>query len=142
ILSGARPRLVDTQFLAEAGVATVPTQVAAAAALRGETRPSALWLTAPIYYGWLPDLPDMARVAAALGVPLWVDEAHGALHGFHPDLPPGAQAAGASAAVRRSHKGGGSLVQSSFLLLVVAGPDSGRVDAALALLKSTSPSLM
>ena len=140
ILSGARPRFVAPQFLAEAGVATVPTPVAVAAALRGEPRPSALWLTAPIYYGWLPDLPAMARVAAALGVPLWVDEAHGALHGFHPDLPPGALAAGAAAAVRSFHKGGGSLVQSSLLLLGEAGPDPDRVDAALAVLQSTSPS--
>lgn len=140
ILSGARPAFVVPQYLEEAGVATVPTAEAVAAALEQEPRASGLWLTAPTYYGWLPDLPEMVRVARAAGLPLWVDEAHGALFGFHEALPPGALAAGAAASVRSLHKGGGSLVQSSLLLLGDGGPDPARVDAALALLQSTSPS--
>ena len=140
ILSGARPVFVAPEYLEEAGVTTVPAAEVVAAALAREPGASALMLTAPTYYGWLPDLAGIGRAAAAAGVPLWVDEAHGALFGFHEALPPGALSSGAQAAVRSLHKGGGSLVQSSLLLLGEGGPDAARVDAALAVLQSTSPS--
>ncbi|BAS29008.1 arginine decarboxylase [Limnochorda pilosa] len=140
VLSGARPRFVAPEFLEEAGVSTVPTPAALREALEQEPGAVAVLLTAPTYYGWLPDVLEAAEVARRAGVPLWVDEAHGSLLGFHPRLPPGALASGADAAVRSLHKGGGSLVQASLLLTGPGGPEADRVDAALELLQSSSPS--
>lgn len=50
-------------------------------------RVAAVLLVSPTYFGVLSDVAAVARIAHAHGVPLIVDEAHGAHLGRHPSLP-------------------------------------------------------
>ena len=50
-----------------------------------------------------------------MGIPLLVDEAHGAHFGLHPGLPPSAMQQGADVAVQSTHKTLGALGQASML---------------------------
>ena len=63
-----------------------------------------LLLVSPSYYGVTADVAGCAAAAAARGVALCVDEAHGAHFGFHPALPPSALALGADCSVQSTHK--------------------------------------
>jgi arginine decarboxylase len=100
----------------------------------------AVFLTNPTYYGMGIDLAKMAATVHRFGVPLLVDEAHGAHYGFHPALPPSAMQCGADAAVQSTHKMGTSMTMSS--MLHVQGPriDRDRLQRILAMIQSSSPS--
>ena len=69
----------------------------------------------PTYDGVVSDTAGICAAAHAKGVPVLVDEAHGALLGFHPAFPPGAMAQGADLAVASLHKMLPSLTQTALL---------------------------
>ena len=71
----------------------------------------------PTYYGICSDLKSIVEVAHAHGMLVLVDEAHGTHLYFGKDLPVSAMAAGADMASVSMHKSGGSLTQSSLLLV-------------------------
>lgn len=74
----------------------------------------------PTYYGICSNIREIARLAHAAGMKLLADEAHGTHFYFGEDMPIAAMAAGADMAAVSMHKSGGSLTQSSVLLV---GPD-------------------
>jgi lysine decarboxylase len=101
-------------------------------------------LTRPSYYGLARDLDDPVRECHSRGVPLILDEAHGAhLHFLPPGGPAPGLAAGADLVVQSCHKTLGSLVGSAQLHV---GRNSlieaGRVQEALNFLQTTSPSFL
>ena len=69
----------------------------------------------PTYDGVVSDTAGICAAAHAKGVPVLVDEAHGAHLGFHPAFPPGAMAQGADLAVASLHKMLPSLTQTALL---------------------------
>ncbi len=160
VLSGALPRFVEHGVMAECGALGV-TPAALAAALDVEPKPSAVLLTRPSYYGVAVDLEPLVEVCHSRGVPLIVDEAHGAHLHFLPGgstrlgaseavlgaarqaVPTSAIAAGADLAVQSCHKTLGALVGSAQLHV---GPNSliepGRVQESLNFLQTTSPSFL
>lgn len=71
----------------------------------------------PTYYGICSDLKQIVSFAHERGMLVLADEAHGTHFYFHEDLPLSAMAAGADMAAVSMHKTGGSLTQSSFLLV-------------------------
>jgi arginine decarboxylase len=143
ILSGGRPRFIQQEVLAECGALGV-SEAAVDEALGVEPRPAAVLLTRPSYYGLARDISGVAALCHDRGVPLIIDEAHGA-H-FH-WLPSGslrsALSAGADIAIQSWHKTLGSLVGSAMLHI---GRDSlvapERVQDSLNCLQTTSPSLL
>ncbi|MDR3120861.1 MAG: hypothetical protein LBU58_05960, partial [Clostridiales bacterium] len=80
------------------------TPSAAEAALAEHPDAAALYLTRPGYYGSVCDLESIVRIAHSRGVPVLVDEAHGAHLSFSPRLPVGALEAGADFCVQSAHK--------------------------------------
>lgn len=78
----------------------------------------------------------------AHGVPLLVDEAHGAHLGLHPALPPSALQAGADLAVQSTHKQLSALTQAAVLHLRGGRVCRRRVARALQVLQSSSPSYL
>lgn len=97
----------------------------------------------------LPLLPHPTRVPAGLaavchsrGVPLLVDEAHGAHLGLHPGLPPSALQCGADVAVQSTHKQLSAMTQAAMLHLRGSRVQPQRVRRALQLLQSSSPSYL
>ncbi len=104
--------------------------------------PKAVLLTRPSYAGDVFDLtPYVERIHAA-GAVLLVDEAHGAHLGLHPALPPSALAMGADAAVQSTHKMLGALTPGAMLHLKGPRLHPSRVQKALSLLQTTSPSYL
>jgi len=77
----------------------------------------AVFVNNPTYYGICSDLPAIVELAHKHNMKVIVDEAHGTHFYFKSGLPISAMAAGADMAAVSMHKTGGSLTQSSFLLI-------------------------
>jgi arginine decarboxylase len=142
VLAGAVPVYLPSRPHPAVGVPLAADPGPVAALLRAHPGVAAVHLTSPSYQGYGSDLPAFARAAHARGVPLLVDEAHGAHFAFHPRLPAPGLAAGADLAVQSAHKTLGSLTQSSLLHCRAGRVDPGRLAGALALLQSSSPSAL
>ena len=74
-------------------------------------------ITSPTYEGVVSDVAAIARIAHQYGVPLIVDEAHGAHFGFHTAFPQSAVKLGADAVVQSMHKVLPSFTQTALLHL-------------------------
>lgn len=77
----------------------------------------AVFVNNPTYYGICSDLKQIVQLAHAAGMLVLADEAHGTHFYFNENTPMSAMAAGADMAAVSMHKNGGSLTQSSFLLI-------------------------
>lgn len=85
--------------------------------LRQNPKAVAAYVVSPSYFGAVPDIPGLAAVAHAAGIPLVVDEAWGSHFGFHPEIPVSALTQGADIVISSTHKLAGSLSQSAMLHL-------------------------
>jgi arginine decarboxylase len=140
ILSGAWPVWLEPEpGLDLAGVVTL-AEVERALALHPRAR--ALLLVSPTYQGLCGSLGPIAQLAQDRGLPLLVDEAHGAHFGFHPELPRSALSWGADLVVQSTHKTLGSLTQSSMLHVQGDRLNRDRLAQALAMVGSSSPSYL
>ena len=97
-------------------------------------------LTSPTYYGISSDIKKIASICHSHNASLLVDEAHGAHFIFSNGLPPCAIQSGADLAAQSTHKTLGSMTQSSMLHFNSKLIDISKVNAALKLVQSTSPS--
>jgi len=138
IWSGADPVWLDPVVVPEFGLTGWVEQHAVREALKEE--PAAVLLVHPTYEGLAGDLRSLVAAVHAAGVPVIVDEAHGAHLRFHPALPSDAMACGADVAVQSTHKTGGALTQASMLHRQGGRVDAGRLRSALSLVQTTSPS--
>jgi arginine/lysine/ornithine decarboxylase len=101
----------------------------------------AVFVNNPTYYGICSDLRSIVRLAHEHGMLVLVDEAHGTHFYFGENLPVSAMAAGADMAAVSMHKTGGSLTQSSFVLLG-KGVSEGHVRSVINLTQTTSGSYL
>lgn len=102
----------------------------------------ALLVINPTYFGVCTNLKAIVDLAHRAGIPVLVDEAHGALLHFHDKLPLSAMQAGADMAATSMHKLGGSLTQSSLLLMKKGFVDPGKVQTMFSMLTTTSTSYL
>ncbi|MEL7596766.1 MAG: aminotransferase class V-fold PLP-dependent enzyme, partial [Clostridiaceae bacterium] len=102
----------------------------------------AVFLINPTYYGATSDLKKIIKTAHKHGMAVLVDEAHGAHFRFHEELPMGAMELGADMSAASLHKTGGSLTQSSVLLLNEGFIDKNTVKTTLNLTQTTSASYL
>lgn len=77
----------------------------------------AVFINNPTYYGICSNLKAITDFAHEQGMMVLVDEAHGTHFYFDDNLPMSAMQAGADFASASMHKSGGSLTQSSLLLM-------------------------
>ncbi|HYW22031.1 MAG TPA: aminotransferase class I/II-fold pyridoxal phosphate-dependent enzyme [Nodularia sp. (in: cyanobacteria)] len=140
ILSGAIPIFVNPEYDPVLDIAHSITPEAVEAALEKHPDAKAVLLVYPIYYGVCGDLQAIAQITHQYHIPLLVDEAHGAHFAFHPDLPTSALAAGADLTIQSTHKVLGAMTQASMLHVQGDRIDIDRVNKALQLVQSTSPS--
>lgn len=103
---------------------------------------SAVFLTSPTYHGLCSNVTDISKLCHSVGVPLIVDEAHGAHLGLHHKLPPSALNQGADVSIQSTHKVLCSLTQSSMLHMSGNIVDRDRISRSLQTLQSTSPSYL
>ena len=98
-------------------------------------------VTSPTYEGAVSDIAAILHVTRTRGVPLLVDEAHGAHLGFSRYFPCGAVAAGADIVVQSLHKTLPSLTQTA--IAHVGGLiDPARFQAQLDIFETSSPSYL
>lgn len=140
VLSGARPVFMEPEIDTERGVAHGVCLATVRRCLAEHPDVKAVLVVNPTYFGVCADLKGIAEVVHERGIPLLVDEAHGAHLYFHPELPMSAMEAGADAAATSMHKLGGSLTQSSVLNVQGDRISSDRVQAVLSMLTTTSTS--
>jgi arginine/lysine/ornithine decarboxylase len=140
ILSGANPIYVYPPVLSKFGFTTVPTSDQLNRCLGQHPDAKAVLMVHPTYYGVTGNLASVAEIVHQAGMPLLVDEAHGAHLRFYDQLPPDALQCGADAVVQSTHKVGGALTQASMLHINSHRIDRLRLEGCLKMLQTTSPS--
>ena len=117
ILTGAVPVYVNPDVNHQLGIALGMSVSQVEQAIRENPDAKAIMVNNPTYYGICSDLQKITDLAHEHGMLVLVDEAHGTHFYFGDNFPLTAMAAGADCASVSMHKSGGSLTQSSFLLL-------------------------
>ena len=140
ILSGAIPIFVNPEYDRTWDIANSITPEATASALEQHPDAKAVMMVYPTYHGVCGDLRAIAQITHQYNIPLLVDEAHGAHFNFHPNLPEPALSAGADLTVQSIHKTLGAMTQASMLHVKGDRIDIQKLNRALQLVQSTSPS--
>ena len=97
-------------------------------------------MTSPTYDGVVSDIQKLAGIAHRFGIPLIVDEAHGAHFGFHGSFPASAVGLGADLVIQSWHKTLPSLTQTAMLHRCNDFADRERVSRFLGIYQTSSPS--
>lgn len=100
----------------------------------------AVVIVSPTYDGVVSDVTAIAEAVHAKGLPLIVDEAHGAHFGFHSAFPENANRRGADVVIHSVHKTLPSLTQTALLHMNGGRVDRDRVRKYLDMLQTSSPS--
>jgi arginine decarboxylase len=140
ILSGARPVFVMPEYDPLLDLSHSLTPDAIEQALTQHPDAKAVMVVYPTYHGVCGDIEAIARCVHQHNIPLLVDEAHGAHFAFHRDLPTPALAAGADLVVQSTHKLLSAMTQASMLHLQGSRVAATKLNKALQLLQSSSPS--
>lgn len=140
ILSGASPVYVAPKLDTELEIANQPTVDDYIKAMQRFPTAKAVFVINPTYFGAVNDLKRIVEEAHSRGMAVLVDEAHGAHYYFDKNGPISAMDAGADMSSVSFHKTGGSLTQSSVLLLNSKSISRESVQKSLNILNTTSPS--
>lgn len=141
VLCGAIPIYVNPEVDIKLGISLGMKREQVAKAIAENPDAVAVLVNNPTYYGICSDLKEIVKMAHAAGMYCLSDEAHGTHFYFGDNMPISAMAAGADMAAVSMHKSGGSLTQSSLLLV---GPNihDGYVRQIINLTQTTSASYL
>ncbi|GFE71484.1 aminotransferase class I/II-fold pyridoxal phosphate-dependent enzyme [Chroococcus sp. FPU101] len=142
ILSGAIPIFVEPEYNIERDLLYSVTPESVEKALQQHPDAKAVMVVYPTYHGICCDLEKIAKITHDYNIPLIVDEAHGAHFTFHPSLPPSALSLGADLSIQSTHKVLGAMTQASMLHLNSDRIELERINQALQLVQSSSPSYL
>lgn len=117
VLCGAEPVYVNPDVDNHIGIALGMETAQVEKAMNENPDAVAVFVNNPTYYGICSDLRSIVKLAHDRGMLVLADEAHGTHLYFHEALPVSGMEAGADMAAVSMHKSGGSLTQSSLLLL-------------------------
>ena len=141
VLCGAVPVYVNPQCNDRLGIPLGMTVEDVKRAIEENPDAKAVLVNNPTYYGICSDIKTIVKMAHDHGMYCLADEAHGTHFYFSDQLPVSAMEVGADMAAVSMHKSGGSLTQSSLLLL---GPNmsEGYVRQIINLTQTTSGSYL
>lgn len=117
VISGAIPVYINPGINKKLGIPLGMCVEDVKRAIKENPDSKAVLVNNPTYYGICSNLKEITKLAHEHGMYVLVDEAHGTHFYFGEDMPMCAVEAGADMAAVSMHKTGGSLTQSSFLLL-------------------------
>ena len=106
----------------------------------------AVLIVSPTYDGIVSDVGEIAKIVHRAGLPLIVDEAHGAHFRYSEIFPQSALELGADVVIQSVHKTLPSLTQTALLHIKCNRPDGGcyadreRIDRYIHMVQSSSPS--
>lgn len=141
VLCGAVPVYVNPEVDQRLGISLGMCREQVAKAIKEHPKAVAVLVNNPTYYGVCSDLRAIVQMAHKAGMLCLADEAHGTHFYFGENLPVSAMEAGADMAAVSMHKSGGSLTQSS-LLLVGPNVSTGHVRQIINLTQTTSGSYL
>ena len=141
VLCGAVPVYVNPDVNQKLGISLGMEVDKVRQAIEDNPDAVAVFVNNPTYYGICSDLRAIVKMAHDAGMYCLADEAHGTHFYFGENMPVSAMAAGADMASVSMHKSGGSLTQSSLLLI---GPNihEGHVRKIINLTQTTSGSYL
>ncbi|GAA0735990.1 aminotransferase class I/II-fold pyridoxal phosphate-dependent enzyme [Clostridium oceanicum] len=142
ILSGAVPVYIQPKTDSRLGIAMGVSKESIEKAIEENPDVKSVFLINPTYYGATSDIESIIELSHRKGISVLVDEAHGAHFAFHKDFPKDAMSLGADMAAVSLHKTGGSLTQSSVLLLNEGFIDKNTVRTFINLTQTTSASYL
>lgn len=117
ILCGAKPVYINPEVNTRLGIPLGMSIDKLKTAIEENPDASAVLVNNPTYYGVCSDIKTIVEIAHRHDMKVLADEAHGTHFYFSENLPISAMAAGADMASVSMHKSGGSLTQSSLLLM-------------------------
>ncbi|MCT4593811.1 MAG: aminotransferase class I/II-fold pyridoxal phosphate-dependent enzyme [Anaeromicrobium sp.] len=142
VLSGAIPVYIQPETNEDLGIAMGMSYESVKKAILSNLDAKAVFIINPTYYGVTCDLKRIVDLAHEHNMLVLVDEAHGAHFHFHDDLPISAMAAGADMSAISLHKTGGSLTQSSAILLNEKNISPMKIRNILNVTQTTSASYL
>ena len=144
---GAYLRGLDVRYLVaetepdfDCNLEITPTQVEQA--LIQDSDIQAVFLVSPTYEGIVSDIEKIAGIVHKRGIPLIVDEAHGAHLGFHPAWPKSSCSCGADIVIQSLHKTLPSPTQTAILHANGRLVDRHLLKRFLSIYQSSSPSYL
>ncbi len=141
ILCGAIPVYINPQMDKQLGISLGMSVSDVKKAILENPDAKAVLVNNPTYYGICSNLKEIIKIAHEHNMLVLADEAHGTHFYFNKRLPEAAMHAGADMAAVSMHKSGGSLTQSSFLL-ISDRVKSGYVHQIINLTQTTSGSYL
>ncbi|MDP4118720.1 MAG: aminotransferase class I/II-fold pyridoxal phosphate-dependent enzyme [Bacillota bacterium] len=141
ILCGAVPVYVNPAVDSHIGISLGMELSPLERAIKDNPDAKAVFVNNPTYYGICSDLRSIVKLAHSHGIKVLADEAHGTHFYFGKDLAVNAMEAGADISAVSMHKSGGSLTQSS-LLLINDGIDVREMEQYINLTQTTSASYL
>ncbi|MEA1960561.1 MAG: aminotransferase class I/II-fold pyridoxal phosphate-dependent enzyme [Bacillota bacterium] len=142
VLSGLEPVYLPCEINTDLGIVTGVAPDTVQRYLNRISKIKAVFLTSPSYYGTCSDVGQIASITHQKQIPLLVDEAHGGHFPFHPSYPATALQQGADAVVNGLHKTWPVLNQGAVLSVGKGIVDINKVNNAVSLLTTTSPSYL
>jgi len=140
LLAGAHPIYVAPAIESTTKAAMVSDIYYIEEALKQHPDVKAVWITNPNYYGMSQNISQLAKTCHEAGVPLNVDEAHGAHFGQSKEVPPSALSQGADLVVQSTHKMLTAMTMASMLHVKGDLINRERLAQVLGMIQSTSPS--
>jgi arginine decarboxylase len=142
ILCGAVPVYVNPGISSELGIPLGMALKDVEKAISENPDAKAVFVNNPTYYGICSDLEGIIKLAHSYGMLVLADEAHGTHFYFHDSLPAAAMHSDADMAAVSVHKTGGSLTQSSLLLINKARVNIDHMRVVINLTQTTSASYL
>lgn len=140
-LVGAHPIFLTPEWDEVTHTATHISLATVTAAIEQYSDAKAIILTHPTYYGVTnPTMCDVIRVAHSYGIPVLVDEAHGAHFIGSAEFPMSALEMGADVVVQSAHKTLPAMTMGSYLHIQSNLVSKDKVNRYLRMLQSSSPS--
>ncbi|KAA0543738.1 aminotransferase class I/II-fold pyridoxal phosphate-dependent enzyme [Bacillus sp. BGMRC 2118] len=140
MLAGAQPVFVTPNIDPDLQVATYVTESTIKEAIDQFPNAKAVILTNPNYYGQTYNLTSIISYAQERGMPVLVDEAHGAHFGIGDPFPSSALSCGADIVVQSAHKTLPAMTMGSYLHFQSDLIPMEQVSMYLKILQSSSPS--
>lgn len=140
ILFGIKPVFVMPDYMEEYGLPLPPSFHSWEKALNENPDAKGVLVTTPDYYGICQPLTELSALLHESGKLLLVDEAHGAHFAFSNRLPKTALEQGADLCIQSFHKTLPALTQSAVLHIGSSRINAVKVERAISMITTTSPS--
>ena len=140
LLKGLQTVYLYPQSMSSLGINGVILPEDVDLALRSNPEIQAVVITSPTYDGVVSDVEEIARITHSYGVPLIVDEAHGAHFPFSDRFPKDSVSCGADVVIHSLHKTLPALTQSALIHLNGPLVDREKIRKYLAVYQTSSPS--